>query len=379
MALAVAILRPMAKFFNDFLEYNPGTFRRTSDGYLSGKVCVTGAGVFRYLDDNGRDIVRVLRPREAVSEARSLESMNGKPVTLQHPGEDVTPENFKDYAVGLSANDVEFDGLNIWVTLTVNRADAIEAMESGKVRAISCGYWADVESREGVWQGTEYSRVMSNIRINHIALVQEGRAGDGVKFRIGDSADAAKFFRQTQKAGDSAGKESTMKKNLLIDGAVFEVDEAVASRIQNLDKALADAKAEHEKAVAAITAERDALNAEIKKLKDEAPDASKIAQLVSDKVALIAKASAFGCDVKAEDSDMDIKKAVIAKVYGDGIDIKDKNSAYVDACFDIACSKSVKDRKDPLAPDMKKFGDEMDPELAYRKMCDSIGNEKKEA
>ena len=42
--------------------FEPQLLRRTPEGYLTGRIRVTCAGVFRYLGEDGKTIVRVLRP-----------------------------------------------------------------------------------------------------------------------------------------------------------------------------------------------------------------------------------------------------------------------------------------------------------------------------
>lgn len=359
----------MAQTFNDYNDFEECKFTHTPDGYLTGQICVTGAGVFRYKSDDGKGIVRLLRPLNEVSKDESINGLNCKPVTLQHPDVDVTPENVQELSVGMSANDVAFDGLNARITLTVTRKDAIEAMERGEVRAISCGYSADVTPDTGNWQGTEYDGVMKNIKYNHIALVLAGRAGDAVNFRIGDSIDS-KIILNTK-------GEIIMSKQLVINDKAFEVADEVMVEIDNVKKQLADATetvAKSKKALDEATAAKDAAEASVKATEAKYSDEA-IAKIVEAKVALVAKAKEIGADVKVSDSDDVIKKSVIAKVFGDSIDLKDKSADYVDACFDIA-TKKQEPAKSALAPQMGKVADEadFDPEKAYKQMCDKITN-----
>jgi hypothetical protein len=78
-------------------------------GFLYCKNSILGhVGVQQYngvevgMDEYG--VVDVVREAEDVFDEDSLASMDGKPITLYHPDEMVTSENFKKYAVGFIKN-----------------------------------------------------------------------------------------------------------------------------------------------------------------------------------------------------------------------------------------------------------------------------------
>ena len=353
----------MALFFRDKSIFEPQKLRRTPEGYLQGFVRVSCAGVFRYKGDNG-DIDRVLRPENEVGSMDSVLSANSKPVTLRHPNDNVTVDNIKKYQVGFSGTDAYFDGIDLWVTITVTDSKAIEAIEKGEVAAISMGYDADVEVNEDPknnWRGTEYNKVQHNIRYNHIALVYAGRAGESVEIAVGDSIEEI-INNNKSGAPRVSAKDSAMKK-IIIDGAVYECDEAVAAKVAGLEKQIADSAVAHKAELEKVTAQRDAAQAEVKTLKEKQLDEAAIAKMVDEKIALVDTAKKYGCDVKATDSALDIKKAVIGKAFGDKMDLTDKGAEYVASAFDSAVLHldSVNDgkpgEKNPLNPDMKKYND----------------------
>jgi len=339
--------------FKDKSIFEPQKLRRTPEGYLQGCIRVSCAGVFRYLGEDGKTLDRVLRSEAEVGDPVSVASANSKPVTLRHPNESVTVENISKYEVGFTGTDAYFDGIDLWVTITVTDKKAIEAIESGKVAAVSMGY--EVESVEvnedplNNWRGTEYNKIQHGIRYNHVALVYAGRAGESVEITVGDSIDEV-FNTNNKTGGKDPAKDSAMKK-IVIDGAVYECDEAVAAKLSGLQKQLADEaaahKAELDKATAEkdakaaeldkVTAERDSAQAEVKTLKEKQLDEAAIAKMVDEKIALVEKAKGYGCEVKAEDSALDIKKAIVGKAFGDKMDLKEKNEVYVNTAFDAAC------------------------------------------
>ena len=360
--------------------FEPQLLRRTPEGYLTGRIRVTCAGVFRYLGEDGKTIVRVLRPESEVGAPESVITANSKPVTLQHPKDMVNAGNVKKYEVGFTGTDAYFDGIDLWITVTITDPKAIEAIEKGEVAAVSMGY--EVQSVEvnadplNNWRGTEYTHIQHGIRYNHLALVYAGRAGESVEIAVGDSFEIFK----TNKTGYTPAKDSAMKK-IIIDGAVYECDEAVAAKVAGLEKQLADSAADHKSELDKVTAERDAAQAEVKTLKESAKDEAEIARLVDEKIKLVDTAKKYGCEVKAEDSAIDIKKAVISKAFGDKMDLKDKSAEYVGVAFDSACIHldSVSEKKpvgdgSPFAPDFKNFKDnqDCDPEKAHQAMLDAM-------
>src|SRR5690606_37114050 len=109
-----------------------------------------------------------------------------RPVTNDHPDEPVTADNWKQFAVGQTADEIARDGQFIRVPLMVADAAAIKAIEDGK-RELSAGYTCDLAFEAGqTASGEAYDAIQKNIRANHVAIVQRGRAGSEV--RIGDGA-----------------------------------------------------------------------------------------------------------------------------------------------------------------------------------------------
>ena len=118
-------------------------------------------------------IVKIMREAEDVFTAETIASAQGKPVTNDHPDEDVTPENWKELCHGTMLNVRRGEGMLddlILGDLLITTVDGIEAVRAGKVE-VSLGYEADYEET-GPGMGKQV-----NIIINHIALVDQGRCG----------------------------------------------------------------------------------------------------------------------------------------------------------------------------------------------------------
>jgi len=153
---------------SDNIEKEPDT------GYLYCKNAILGhVGEQAYngweVGITDQKVVYVKREPQDVFDEASLNSIKGKPVTLNHPDELVNSKNFKDYVVGF-IDEVWQDGDNIVGVIVIQDEKAIKAVETGELKDLSLGYTARlVKDEDGKLKQTE-------IVINHLAIVGEGRA-----------------------------------------------------------------------------------------------------------------------------------------------------------------------------------------------------------
>ncbi|MFU1949286.1 DUF2213 domain-containing protein, partial [Bordetella avium] len=118
-------------------------------------------------------LIKINRSPEEVFRPETIASFEGKPVTLDHPDDFVTPETWRQLAVGTVQNVRQGQGIEndyLFADLLITDAQAIEDIRSG-LREVSCGYEADYEQVE---PGRGEQR---NIIGNHVALVERGRCG----------------------------------------------------------------------------------------------------------------------------------------------------------------------------------------------------------
>src|SRR5699024_6928912 len=139
--------------FTDSLQIADGSMRRTEDGYLAATALVArGGNVQRYtgaeMGEPDREYVDVYRPDGEVFSPQTMKSFAHRPLTNNHPSENVDAENWREYAVGYSGDEVARDGDYIRVPLLLTDADTIAAMEGGK-RELSMGYRSEIEWRDG--------------------------------------------------------------------------------------------------------------------------------------------------------------------------------------------------------------------------------------
>lgn len=126
-------------------------------------------------------IVTIERNPDEVFRAETIASFEGKPVTMSHPEDFVTPANWRELSMGITQNVRQGDGIEsdlVLADLLITDSAAIEEVRSG-LRQVSCGYDADYEQL-AVGRGRQM-----NIVGNHVALVERGRCGP--RCAIGDS------------------------------------------------------------------------------------------------------------------------------------------------------------------------------------------------
>lgn len=328
----------------DFVEvsdYMKSRFLKTPEGYLTGRAIVTNVGVFSYMNKDG-SIRRELRLPEEVFDSASMQSLQMKPLTNDHPDTAVTAENVKPLQVGFLGDSVYQDNLHLSAPITITDPTAILDINSGK-RALSCGYTADVEDVAGVWCGVPYDAIQRNIRYNHVAIVKQARAGDAAKLKL-DSVDAigVDMYHIDQQPSN---KEGTMLKKITLDGVDYEAEAKVIealhiaqSKLDGLGKEIDQLK----KDSSAISAERDSLKDSAEQLKKDQADLLKslplkIDEAVKARIELTQSAAKCGVEVKADMSDIDIKKAVVLSAFPKATEKMEKaDEAYINARFDAA-------------------------------------------
>lgn len=164
--------------------------RRMPDGRLIVDAYTTRVGVFEY-PKNGR-IVRELRHPDDVFDRVSMDTFAHLPVTNRHPSKMLTAKTARTHMVGASGERVERDGDYMRQTLMIADAELIEAMERGDQVEISNGYYCDLEERPGVDPVYgHYDVRQRNIRGNHHAVVERGRAGSTVRARMDEAETLA--------------------------------------------------------------------------------------------------------------------------------------------------------------------------------------------
>lgn len=334
--------------------------RKTEDGYLVGEVRCARTGLQDYLGlELGlgtMDVIKVYRPESEVFHRDSLASYAHKPISDNHPPEDITADNWRTYAGGDVGGDVVRDGDFVKVPYKLMDAALIRQVEGGKAE-VSMGYTAELDFVDGVTDnGEHYQAIQRNIRINHLAIVDRGRAGKDC--RIGDSVKpwGMSPLTVTKRLGD----HRVELKTVILDGLTVETTDQGVIAVQQLlnDKnaaitAMNDAKTTHATELEAKDAALAVKDAEIDSLKASKLTDAEIDAKVQARSDLVAKARMVAKDaVFTALSDAEIKTAAVAAVVGADV-LADKSQAYVDARFDMLCEEAAKGNVDSFADSMK--------------------------
>lgn len=126
-------------------------------------------------------LIRISRTPDEVFRPETLASCIGKPVTLDHPEDFVTPANFAALGKGSMLNLRRGSGIEddlLIADLLITDQAAIDAIQDDGIEEVSLGYEADYE------QVSPGRGVQRNIVVNHVALVERGRCGP--RCAIGD-------------------------------------------------------------------------------------------------------------------------------------------------------------------------------------------------
>jgi hypothetical protein len=334
-------------------------FDTTEDGFLQGTAIVTRTGVFPYQNKDG-SIRYELRLPEEVFRADAIETLKLKPVLNGHPREGlITTEIATKYQVGMSGSDPRMDGANLAISFVVTDAKAIKAIKAGK-REISCGYRCDTIAEAGEWNGQKYTHVQRNIRYNHIAIVDKGRAGSVARIRM-DGALAPLDIEKNSKERTMA--EDIMK-SINLDGVDYQAEAKVLETLHSYKKgseelsvkldSLTSEKTKLEADRDSLKEKLDSVEKELADLKAVHVDSADVAKMVKERVALEAFASKVGVEVKMDESDLDIMKNVVVKQFPKA-DLANKDATYIKARFDTAVEEF--DGKVKNDADIRKIND----------------------
>ena len=156
----------------------------TPEGFLRDKPVLTSTGIFEYANPDG-SIRRELRLPEDVFAPESLRSFKAKPIVISHNAGLIDKDNVAENQIGTILSEGERSGDDVKAEIIIHDTDA---MKDSGYKELSLGYNLDLDETPGEWNGQRYDAVQKNIRINHLALVREARAGEQARLNM-DSRD----------------------------------------------------------------------------------------------------------------------------------------------------------------------------------------------
>lgn len=355
------------------LRYDRGQIEtiERGDGFLRARVSIARAGVFPYLTPSGDIRMEAKLPEDIFSEI-TINSAKGAPVTDGHPPIDdnhgmVSTANWQKYVKGSLGDTISVKDDMLDAAETIFDASLIADLEADKKVEVSIGFKTDIDYTPGEYEGTRYDARQTNIRINHLAHVDKGRAGESVRAYL-DSADV-KYAVQTDN-NKTTRRDSKMDPKMIIEGIKkfltflgVKFDEPAAGdedgsgdggsgtggeggagtdKIEKTDsgKEIAALHRQIKEQQAKIDA-LEALSGKQREDKKRADEAAKIDEAVKKRLSLIDTAKSVIPDFKYDGlTDREIMLKVIEKTlpYEQGVKVDELDEVFINARFDAALS-----------------------------------------
>lgn len=368
----------------------------TPEGYLIDNPILTRVGIFEYHNADG-SVRRELRLPEEVFAAESLASYKGKPVILTHEAGLVDVDNVQQEHIGTILSEGIQDGDNVRAQIVIHDA---ESLDYG-LRELSLGYTQTPDETPGVWNGQPYDAIQRNIQINHLALVEKARAGEQARLNIDgeeqggnqmskarkdgltpeeiarlveeykqrqaqrmqnsnpttdegtnpeeqttdeDEADPVKEVKDRRDRRDASGDCETMDE---ASGVIAQQDEDIQKLLDFIAQLQAKIDFDEASAEEEVKTDGEGENAEANadegEHQEDPLNMDSIDAYVNQKIELIRLGDKLNLDGIESMKPMDAKKAIIKKVHPN-IRLDGKDTAYINAMFDIA-KESVGKRK----------------------------------
>ncbi|MCP3683872.1 MAG: DUF2213 domain-containing protein, partial [bacterium] len=262
----------------------------------------------------------------------------------------------------------------------VTRKDAVQAVEGGK-QQLSLAYNHDKVKESGTYKGMPYDIRQTNIKYNHLAIVDTGRAGAVASINL-DSDDAVLIIDEQNIIEEV--KEMSELKTINLDSVDYQADIAVINALKEAEKNLDSVNIELEngkenftKLQANFDSQKDKIDQLEKEISESKNlDADEIKNLVNARVELVSTAKGILDEEKNLDDmeDIEIKKAVILARFPSA-NLDEKDSVYIDARFDSALEIEVdktSNTKTVHGTPSKNVDSAVSAKSSYDKMCDEL-------
>lgn len=332
------------------------------NGYLTVNAFATRAGVFVYRKPDG-SVTRELRHPDEVFSNDSLNTLRMKPVVDNHPrGGRVTSENTRHLAIGWSGESpLRADNDHVAVRLQITDSEAIKkiADEKNPKTELSCGYQCDCIKEDGEYNGEKYDHVQKNIRYNHIALVDRGRAGRKARIYLDseDSAGSDEYDVQF-KTDNQEGNKMTIKikrdakqtKSFKLDAMNIDIAPEAEQVVNDLCSKL-DGAVLH---ITGLESENDKLKAdsekaqgkydELKAKHDAAVSPERLDEMAKDRADLCGVAGHLGMKDFAKLNNAQMKRAIVQNENKD-FKMDDKSEDYIQGRYDMVIDRIKQENK----------------------------------
>lgn len=365
-------------------------------GFLHDIPIVTSTGIFEYKNSDG-SVRRELRLPEYVFSEESLASYEGKPIIITHNAGSIDKENVMNEIVGTILSKGYRDGDNVRCKVVIHDIDKVKRTP---FRELSLGYTQDLIEESGVWDGQPYDAIQTNIQINHLAIVENARAGekahlnldsknaeaddnknlggngmndnsvrtDGFDMTPEELCEAIKQYRAAKPAEETsaapaepvkeAPEKEAQKENMedgsegVIPAAAAEqpADDRIGKIIPILESLIAELKGEKTDSADVSngqgdpkkqTAELSQDGTDCSGSQSQAMNMDSADDTISQKLSICRIGDKLNLDGLEQKSILEGKKTIIAKVLPE-MRLDGKDEAYINAAYDIAVSETQK-------------------------------------
>ena len=283
-------------------------------------------------DSSGRVVdarVRIYRSPEEVFSDAALNGWAHVPVTLDHPPELVTPDNYAKYSVGEVTSKANINRDTGWFDLELMVKDSQSIKATGTTHTeFSGGYTANMDYTPGVTpDGKVYDGSQVDINPNHMALVPNGRA-------FSDAAPQHKWGISPVIQDNEVKMD--MKPIAIGDAGVVNVLATDAQKIEDAFKSLKQDIVDRDAAIGTHMA--TIANLEAKQLTDADIEAKAI-----ERATVVDRARKFVADMEVTGKTIDaIKREALASMF-DAAKVADFPSVAVGTMFDTLEPKVIDD------------------------------------
>jgi hypothetical protein len=250
----------------------------TGEGFLKARISIATPGVFQYFNSDGTVINEAKLPEDILS-IETLNSAKGVPITDDHPIQNnqhilVDSKNYQQYSKG-NISEPRIENSQIIALATIYDSELIKKIKRKEQNQASIGFAYQLDNTPGVYDGKNFDAKQRNIRINHCALVPNGRAGEDIKIHIDKKEKNIMSDKWIVEGGDASNLLTYRR----FDGSTdIQVDSNIHGELMSVRN---DSK-EKQKKIDSLEKENSKFKEQIEKFKTDSIDPKDKEKLVID-------------------------------------------------------------------------------------------------
>lgn len=307
--------------FDDKLQV-PSSRKIQATGQMICEGAIARVGTLRYrasdlgslfADRDPNEVIRVAQLSDDLFSEDTLEKFRSAPITIGHPVDDVDTLNMKELGKGTLEGKPFADGTHLAASMVLSDSEAIELVNSGTCELSVRAYY----TLQRCDDGADYDAIRTIMEVNHVAIVERGRAGSTCRISDSEDGEVDEEFDADVKVVEDT--EELPKEEEPKDAEKKEEDTSLSDSLQ----------AE----IAELKSQLEALQAKLDDAESKIPSQEDIDAMVETRTEFLAQVNQLSdVDIKGK-TVAEIKAAVVAKVTG--LSLSDKSDEYIDARFQI--------------------------------------------